>query len=147
MGWLGNGMLLSSNFCRGVQCWNISQTTSKCCRKYRTTLPCSEPTNEEQIRQIKQHVPSQHALPSFLTYLPPSLRFLHYLVVCLLRLGLFWQVIMKMFWVIETKARSSQSNNGTAAVATTTMRMTTTTVAFLSSAQLGGRSWAWHGRR
>lgn len=76
-------------------------------------------------------------LPNLTTYLPPSLRFLHYLAVCLLRLGLFWQVIMKMFWVIETKARSSQSNNGTAAVATTTtMRMTTTTVAFLSSAQL-----------
>lgn len=147
MGWLGNGMFPQPyavacsveifpkrqvNDVENIEllCRAVNQQMKSRSDKSNSTFPACSPF-----------------LPNLTTYLPPFLHFLHYLAVCLLRLGLFWQVIMKMFWVIETKARSSQSNNGTAAVATTTMRMTTTTVAFLSSAQLGRRSWAWHGRR
>lgn len=39
-----------------VQCWNILQMTSKWRRKISNYLSCSEPTNEEETQQIKQHV-------------------------------------------------------------------------------------------
>lgn len=91
-----------------VQCWNILQMTSKWRRKISNYLSCSEPTNEEETQQIKQHVARS-----------PSLSLSHS--------QLYYSSLSPSTWTVLTsyhedvlshwnkgQAGPSQSNNGTA---------------------------------
>lgn len=92
--------------------------------KYRTTCRA---VNQQMKRRLDKSNSTFPALPLFLSH---SNLYYRSLSVCH-RLGLFWQVIMKMFWVIETKAKPGQVNQ---TMGQQRRRRTTTTVGFLSSA-------------
>lgn len=129
--------------------WNFSTILCRRCRscsveifskwqvndvgKYRTTCRA---VNQQMKRRLNK---SNSTLPDLPLFPSPTLSYI--IALSLSRLGLFWQVIMKMFWVIETKAKPGQVNQ---TMGQHRQRMTTT-VGF----QLSGRSWAWawHGQR
>lgn len=129
MGWLGNEIFPQS-CAGGVLCsveifskWQVNDV-----EKYRTTCRA---VNQQMKRRLDK---SNSTFPALHLFLSHSNLYYRSLSVCH-RLGLFWQVIMKMFWVIETKAKPGQVNQTMGQqrrrMTTTT---TTTTVGFLSSA-------------
>lgn len=144
MGWLGNEMFPQScAVACSVEIFPKRQVNDV----ENIELLAVQWTNKWRADPTNQTSRSQHALPSFLTYLPPSL--------CLLSCRLFaptWTVLTSYHedvlshWnkgqVKSIKQWDSSSSNNNNENDNNNWR-----IPQLSSALLSGRSWAWHGRR